>query len=185
MSIGLMNPPRSWHEKRAKQLINWTKSDPIDKGKGKEKRAAEAEAGSGSDPELEEALRKAKEDEERRGELHRNYHSKEVKKESSENTSKIKPSSFNSVRCPQARTADVQMWTADPSHLVLAVLVLVMRSAIESQNAKRGSQISRIQARLFLFTDSENVAQAQTADRKAWGANGPRLKAVSWPYFFT
>ncbi|MCD7457470.1 hypothetical protein HAX54_035156 [Datura stramonium] len=44
-------------------------SDPTDKGKGKEKRLAEEEAKYGSDPELEEALRKAKEDEDKRAQL--------------------------------------------------------------------------------------------------------------------
>ncbi|MCD7456473.1 hypothetical protein HAX54_031869 [Datura stramonium] len=46
-------------------------SDPTDKGKGKEKRPAEEEVESGFDLELEEAFRKAKEDEEKRDELHR------------------------------------------------------------------------------------------------------------------
>ncbi|MCD7458513.1 hypothetical protein HAX54_038429 [Datura stramonium] len=45
-------------------------SDPIDKGKVKEKRPAKDEAESRSDPKLEEALRKAKDEEERRVELH-------------------------------------------------------------------------------------------------------------------
>ncbi|MCD9640858.1 hypothetical protein HAX54_026566 [Datura stramonium] len=58
-------PSRTSHPRAAKQ------SDPADKGKEKEKRSAEAEVESGSDPKLEEALRKAKEDRERKAELHR------------------------------------------------------------------------------------------------------------------
>ncbi|MCD7446228.1 hypothetical protein HAX54_048426 [Datura stramonium] len=45
------------------------KSDPADKCKGKEKRPAKAKSESGYDLELEKALRKAKEDEERKAEL--------------------------------------------------------------------------------------------------------------------
>ncbi|MCD7472034.1 hypothetical protein HAX54_012860, partial [Datura stramonium] len=60
-----MTPRRTSHPRTRKQ------SDPTDKGKGKEKRPIEEEAKPGYDLELEEALCKAKEDEERRAELRR------------------------------------------------------------------------------------------------------------------
>ncbi|MCD7473263.1 hypothetical protein HAX54_014997 [Datura stramonium] len=67
-----MTPQRTSRPRTGKQ------SYPTDKGKGKEKRPAKAEPESGSDPKLEESLRKAKEDQEKRAELHRRYFPKLV-----------------------------------------------------------------------------------------------------------